>query len=370
MEKSVFYQHRKRAGSRPRHSTAQSQEGSQAGDKQRPVVVITGASAGIGRAAVRHFADGGYDVGLIARGGDGLQAAAAEVEARGGRAVVLPCDVADAQAVEDAAQRVQSELGPIDVWVNNAMVSVFSPIKEMTPAEFQRVTEVTYLGYVYGTLAALRRMLPRDYGTIVQVGSALAYRSIPLQSAYCAAKHAIVGFTDSLRCELIHDKSHVHVTVVHMPAVNTPQFGWVKSRLPHAAQPVPPIYQPEVAAEAIYFAAHHRRREIWVGGPTIEAIVAEKIAPGLLDQYLAHTAFASQQTGEPADPNRPNNLWEPVDADGRGDRGAHGTFDDRARDCSPALVLSKARPWLEAGAVASVAVLAALAAVRHLSRNS
>ena len=320
-------------------------------------VVITGASAGIGRAAVRQFAAEGYDVGLIARGRDGLRAAAAEVREIGTRPLVVPCDVSDADAVEDAARRIEEELGPIDVWVNNAMLSVFSPIKEMTTAEFKRVTDVTYLGYVYGTLAALQRMLPRDRGTIVQVGSALAYRSIPLQSAYCAAKHAINGFTESLRCELIHDGSRVHVTEVHMPAVNTPQFTWVKSRLPNKAQPVPPIFQPEVAADAIYFAAHHRRRSMWVGGPTVKAIVADKIAPGLLDEYLAEHGYSSQQTDEPEDPARRNNLWAPVDDDGRGDFGAHGGFDARAHAYSAELALAKARPWLvrAVGAVAAVA---------------
>jgi NAD(P)-dependent dehydrogenase (short-subunit alcohol dehydrogenase family) len=255
--------------------------------------------------------------------------------------------VADAEAIEDAASRAERELGPIDVWVNNAMTSVFSPIIEMKPAEFKRVTEVTYLGCVYGTLAALSRMRSRNRGTIVQVGSALAYGSIPLQSAYCAAKHAIVGFTDSLRCELLHDKSRVHVTVVHMPALNTPQFAWVKSRLPHKAQPVPPIYQPEVAADAIYFAANHRRRELWVGGPTVKAIVAERVAPGLLDHYLARTGFASQQTDEPANGDRLNNLWEPLDGKGGGDFGAHGAFDERASNWSAELALAKRRPWIE-----------------------
>ena len=333
-------------------------------------VVITGASAGIGRAAARRFAAEGYDVGLIARGRDGLQAAAAEVEEREARALVLPCDVANADAVEDAARQVEEQLGPIDIWVNNAMVSVFSPIKEMTAGEFKRVTEVTYLGYVYGTLAALHRMLPRDRGTIVQVGSALAYRSIPLQSAYCAAKHAITGFTESLRCELIHDASRVHVTEVHMPAINTPQFTWVKSRLPCEPQPVPPIYQPEVAADAIYFAARHRRREIWVGGPTVKAIIADKIAPGLLDIYLAENGYASQQTDQPVDPERPHNLWQPVDADGRGDYGAHGEFDGRAHSYSPALTLSKARPWLQKVALGCTALLAGVAATRLIGNGS
>ncbi|MGI9087837.1 MAG: SDR family oxidoreductase [Chthoniobacterales bacterium] len=298
---------------------------------QPEVVVITGASAGVGRATVREFAKRGAHIGLVARGRDGLEAARREVELAGGRALVLPLDVADAAAVEAAAEQVEREFGAIDIWVNNAMVSVFSPIKEMTADEFRRVTEVTYLGVVHGTLAALKRMLPRDRGTIVQVGSALSYRSIPLQAAYCAAKHAERGFTDSLRCELIHDGSNVHVTMVQMPALNTPQFGWTKSRLPRKAQPVPPIFQPEVAAEAIYFAAHVRRRELLVGMPTVEAIVGNKIAPGLLDHYLGKTGYDGQQTDELENPDRPNNLFEPVP----GDHGAHGRFDDRSsRQCA------------------------------------
>jgi short-subunit dehydrogenase len=301
------------------------------GRPNRPeVVVITGASAGVGRATAREFAKRGAHIGLLARGRDGLEAARREVEDMGGRALALPVDVADADRVEAAAAEVEERLGQIDVWVNNAMTSVFSPVKEMKPEEFKRVTEVTYLGVVYGTLAALKRMLPRDHGVIVQVGSALAYRGIPLQAAYCGAKHAIQGFVDSLRCELLHDKSGVRVTMVQMPALNTPQFRWVKSRLPHKAQPVPPIFQPEVAARAIYYAAHHGRREMYVGMPTVEAIVGNRVAPRLLDYYLARTGYESQQTDEPADPNRPNNLWEPVP----GDHGAHGVFDDRSSDHS------------------------------------
>jgi len=301
------------------------------GRSNRPeVVVITGASAGVGRATARAFARRGAYIGLLARGRDGLEAARREVEEMGGRALALPVDVADADRVEAAAAEVEERLGPIDIWINNAMTSVFSPVKEMKPEEFKRVTEVTYLGVVYGTLSALKRMLPRDRGVIVEVGSALAYRGIPLQAAYCGAKHAIQGFVDSLRCELLHDKSNVRLTMVQMPALNTPQFRWVKSRLPHKAQPVPPIYQPEVAAQAIYYAAHHDRREMYVGMPTVEAIVGNKIAPGMLDRYLARTGYESQQTDEPADPNRPNNLWEPVP----GDHGAHGVFDDRSSNHS------------------------------------
>lgn len=289
-------------------------------------VVVTGASAGLGRAIAREFGKHRANVGLLARGVDGLNAAKQEIEAAGGKALVLPTDVADAKAVEQAAILVEDQFGPIDVWVNNAMTSVFSPVKEMLPEEYKRVTEVTYLGVVNGTLAALNRMMARDRGTIVQVGSALAYRSIPLQSAYCAAKHAVAGFTDSLRCELIHERSNVHITMVQMPALNTPQFEWVKSRLKRKAQPVPPIFQPEVGARAVYWAAHHRRREIYVASSTVVAIEGNKIAPGLLDYYLGQTGYNAQQTQEPEDPNRPNNLWEPV----AGDHGAHGRFDNRA----------------------------------------
>jgi NAD(P)-dependent dehydrogenase (short-subunit alcohol dehydrogenase family) len=312
---------------------------------RRPqVAVITGASAGVGRATVREFARRGAWIGLVARNREALENARQEVESAGGKAIVLPADVADPASVEAAAERVERELGPIDVWVNNAMVSVFSPFKEMTPEEFKRVTEVTYLGFVYGTMSALRRMLPRDRGAIVQVGSALAYRSIPLQSAYCGAKHAIAGFTDALRCELIHDNSRVHLTMVQMPALNTPQFSWVKSRLPRHPQPVPPIYQPEVAARAIYWAAQHRRREVYVGGSTVEAIVANKIAPGLLDRYLGRTGYDAQQTGEPADPSRKFNLWQTVP----GDHGAHGSFDQGARSRSFQLWSDLHRNWLAA----------------------
>jgi len=303
------------------------------------VVVITGASAGVGRATARKFARHGARIALLARGTDGLEAAQREVEELGGTAIVVPVDVANAEQVEAAAARIEIDLGKIDIWINNAMTSVFSPIKQMTPAEFRRVTEVTYLGCVYGTLAALKRMLPRDRGMIVQVGSALAYRGIPLQSAYCAAKHAVQGFCDSLWCELLHDNSNVKVTMVQMPALNTPQFGWVKSRLPRKAQPVPPIFQPEVAADAIYFAAHNPRREFYVGLPTVGAIVADRIAPGLLDRYLARTGYDSQQYNGAEDPNRPDNLWQPVP----GDHGAHGAFDSRAQRCTPQLWASEHR---------------------------
>jgi NAD(P)-dependent dehydrogenase (short-subunit alcohol dehydrogenase family) len=290
------------------------------------VVIVTGASAGVGRATVREFAKRKAHIGLIARGCDGLEAARAEVEEAGGRALVLPADVSDPEQVDAAAALAEEQLGPIDVWVNDAMVSVFSPFKEMTSSEFKRVTEVTYLGTVYGAMSALKRMLPRDHGMIIQVGSALAYRGIPLQSAYCGAKHAIQGFVESLRCELLHDRSKVRVVMVQMPALNTPQFEWVKSRLPNKPQPVPPIFQPEVAAEAIIYAAHNKRDEMYVGFPTVEAIVGNKIAPRWLDRYLARTGYKSQQTDEPDPHKRPSNLWNPVP----GDHGAHGSFDRMA----------------------------------------
>jgi NADP-dependent 3-hydroxy acid dehydrogenase YdfG len=309
---------------------------------KKEVVVITGSSAGLGRAIAREFGKNGASVGLLARGREGLEGARQEIESMGGKALALPTDVADAEAIEAAAKTVEEKLGPIDIWINNAMASVFSPVKEMKPEEYKRVTEVTYLGVVYGTLSALKRMLPRDRGTIVQIGSALAYRSIPLQSAYCAAKHAIAGFTDSLRCELIHDQSHVRLTMVQMPALNTTQFGWVKSRLKHKAQPVPPIFQPEVGARAVYWASHHERREIYVAGPTVEAIVGNKVAPGILDHYLGRTGYDSQQTQQPEDPNRPDNLWKPVP----GDHGAHGTFDARSHEHSYELWTALHRNWL------------------------
>jgi len=310
--------------------------------KTPEVVVITGASAGVGRATARVFAQRGASIGLVARGHEGLKGAQAEVEAMGGKALALPTDVVDHDQVEAAAAAVEAAFGPIDVWINNAMASVFSLILQMTPEEFKRVTDVTYLGCVYGTLAALRRMQPRDRGMIVQVGSALAYRSIPLQSAYCAAKHAVRGFTDALRCELIHDRSHVRVTMVQLPALNTPQFTWVKSRLPRKPQPVPPIYEPEVAAAAIYWAAHHNRRELYVGMSTVKAILGNKIIPGLLDSYLGRTGYAAQQYDGYADPARPDNLWEPV----AHDFGAHGDFDQRASSHSLQLWADTHRGWL------------------------
>ncbi len=290
------------------------------------VVVVTGASAGVGRAVVSEFAHQGASLGLIARGRERLEAAKREVEQFGGKALVLPADVANAGQLERAAEQTERELGPIDVWVNNAMTTVFAPFVEITPDEFKRATEVTYLGQVYGTMAALKRMRPRDRGTIVQVGSALAYRSIPLQSPYCGAKHAIVGFTDSIRSELIHDDSNVHITAVMLPAMNTPQFSWCRTRLPRHPQPVPPIYEPEVAAKAIVWAASHKRRDLYVGWPTVKAIYGQEVAPSFADRYLANHAFDGQQTSEPVSPDRPDNLFEPVP----GEYAAHGIFGDRA----------------------------------------
>ena len=301
--------------------------------------MITGASAGLGRAIARRFAEDGAHIGLIARNIDRLESAKRDVEKLGGRAIVIQGDVAEPETSERAAQMVENEFGAIDVWINNAMVSVFSPVKEMKPDEYKRVTEVTYLGVVYGTLAALKKMLPRDKGVIVQVGSALAYRGIPLQSAYCASKHAINGFMDSLRSELIHDKSNVRASMVQMPAMNTPQFSWVKSRLPNKPQPVPPIYQPEVGAEAVHFVAHNNRREMYVGYPTVEAIVGNKIVPSIGDWYLGSGGYDSQQTDEPADADRQNNLYESV----AGDHGAHGSFDARSIDFSSQLWANKNR---------------------------
>jgi len=321
------------------------------------VVVVTGASAGVGRAAARAFAENGDDVAVIARGTEGLEAAAAEVREAGQRSVAIPLDVADAQAVEDAAERVEQELGPIDVWVNNAMVTIFSPFHEITPEEYRRATDVTYLGTVWGTMSALRRMRPRNSGTIVQVGSALAYRGIPLQSPYCAAKHAIQGLNDSLRTELLHEGSNVHVTMVQMPALNTPQFDWCRTRMERESQPVPPIFQPEVAAEAIVWASEHRRREMYVGLPTVVAIIGNKISGLAADYYLAKNGVDSQLTDEPIQPGRRDNLFEPLP----GDHGAHGRFDTRAKPYSRQLQLSLHRRLLGAGAAAGFAMMRRLA---------
>jgi NAD(P)-dependent dehydrogenase (short-subunit alcohol dehydrogenase family) len=294
-------------------------------------VVITGASGGIGRATARLMAHRGDRLGLLARGELGLAAAARDVERLGGRALAVPVDTADHAAVEAAADRVEAELGPIDVWVNVAFSSVFARFEDIGPEEYRRVTDVTYHGYVNGTRAALRLMRPRDRGTIVQVGSALGHRGIPLQSAYCGAKHAIEGFHESLRTELMHDRSGIRVTIVEMPAVNTPQFSWVLSRLPRQAQPVPPIYQPEVAARGVLHAIEHpNRRARWVGASTAATIIANRVAGGLLDRYLARTGFGAQQTDRPRDPHQPVNLWQPADGPDGHDFGAHGAFDDRA----------------------------------------
>jgi short-subunit dehydrogenase len=296
-------------------------------------VLVTGASAGVGRAVARAFGDRGASVALLARGADGLGAAAKDVDAAGGRGLAIRCDVADADEVEGAAAQAEAALGPIDIWVNNAMVSVFSPVHELTANEIRRVTDVTYLGTVHGTLSALRRMRERDRGTIVQVGSALAYRAIPLQAAYCGAKHAMKGFTQSLRCELLAEHSNVRVTMVQLPAINTPQFGWVRSRLPRKPQPVPPIFQPEVAARAVVYAAEHAPREIKVGWSAVRAVYLEKLVPGLADRYLARKGIDSQQLEEPVEPDRVDNVFTAV----AGDHGAHGTFDDRAEQSSALL---------------------------------
>lgn len=330
--------------------------------KKHPrVVVITGASGGIGRASARLFAQQGDRVALLARGSTGLEAAAREVRGLGGQALTITVDTADHDALEHAADRVEAELGPIDVWVNDAFTSVFARFIDIEPEEFRRVTDVTYLGFVNGTRVALRRMLPRDSGVIVQVGSALAHRGIPLQSAYCGAKHAMWGFHESLLTELRHDHSNVHVTSVAMPGVNTPQFTWVLSKLPKQAQPVPPFYQPEVAARGVlYAAAHPERRAYWVGIATAGTIIANRVAGGLLDRYLARTGVASQQTDEAKPDDQPGNLWEPADGAGGRDFGAHGSFDGRALAHSPQQWASQHRRELSLTALA----LAASAAVR------
>ncbi len=327
--------------------------------KRQKVVVVTGASAGLGRAIAHGFAKRGAKVALLARNPEALEAAAEECRAMGGEALVIPTDVSDAEAVERAAAETEEKLGPIDVWVNDAMVSVFSPVKEMEASDYKRVTEVLYLGFVHGTLSALKRMLPRDRGTIIQIGSALSYRSIPLQSAYCACKHAINGFTDSLRCELYHDGSRVRLTNVQMPAMNTMQFDWVKNRMPHNTQPVPPIYEPEIAAGVVVDAAYARwpRREYWVGTSTTLAIVGQKFIPGLLDKYLGKTGYKSQQLqDEPRDPAAPNNLYHYVP----GRHSARGKFDARSKHSSAEVSAAMHPAWLALGAVAAAAVVAAV----------
>jgi NAD(P)-dependent dehydrogenase (short-subunit alcohol dehydrogenase family) len=327
------------------------------------VVVVTGSSAGLGRAIAHAYAKRGAKVALLARNPEALAAAKQECEDLGGQAIFIPTDVSDADAVERAATQIEQELGPIDIWVNNAMVSVFSPVKEMEASDYKRVTDVLYLGFVHGTLSALRRMLPRDRGTIIQIGSALSYRSIPLQSAYCACKHAINGFTDSLRCELIHDKSNVRVTAVQMPAMNTTQFDWVKNRMPDNTQPVPPIFEPEVSAQVVVAAglAKRPRREYWVGSPTVEAILGQKIIPGLLDYYLGKTGYKSQQIkSEPRDPDAPNNLYNFVP----GVHSARGKFADRSKRTSAEVYVSLHREWFALGALLAVGVGGALFAKR------
>ena len=323
------------------------------------VVAITGGSAGVGRAAARAFAKEGAAVGVIARGGERLEATRAELAALGSRATAVQADVAHADEVERAATRIEEELGPIDVWVNNAMTTVFAPVHDTTPDEFRRATEVTYLGSVWGTMAALRRMRPRDAGTIVQVGSALAYRGIPLQGAYCGSKHALQGFLESLRTELEHEGSNVRVTMVQLPALNTPQFTWSRAKLPRQPQPVPPIYEPEVAAEAIVWAASHPRRELMVGWATVRAILGNAVAPGLADRYLAKTGYDAQQAEQPLAPDRPDNLFEPAP----GNQEAHGPYGDRSRKRSIQLELSKHRISLLAG-LSGMSALAAAALFR------
>jgi short-subunit dehydrogenase len=331
------------------------------------VAVVTGASSGVGRAIVRAFADEGADVALVARGQDGLNAAAAEVRERGGRALTFAVDVAFADDVSAVAERVAREWGGIDVWVNDAMVSVFSPVSETSADEFRRVTEVNYLGYVHGTLAALRHMRPRDRGLIIQIGSALAYRSIPLQSAYCASKAAIRGFTDSLRSELIHERSSVAVTMLQLPAVNTPQFDVVRNRLPKHPQPVPPIYQPELIGRAAVDAVLHPRRELWIGWSVVEAVVGQRVMPGFLDRYLAKHAWSAQETDRLPPGHALKHERDNLDAPLPGDRGAHGVFDARARASSSRWWLRSHRGWI-AAALALAAALAWRPARRALAR--
>jgi NAD(P)-dependent dehydrogenase (short-subunit alcohol dehydrogenase family) len=326
--------------------------GTATGGRER-VAVITGASAGVGRATARVLARRGWSLGLLSRGRRGLDATRREAVRAGVRAVDVPTDVADAEEVLAAAEQVEDELGPIDAWINNAMTSVFGPFLEVSLDDVRRVTEVTYLGYVHGTRAALERMRPRDRGVIVQVGSALAFRGIPLQAAYCGAKHAIRGFSDSVRCELLHERSGIRICEVHLPALDTPQFRWVRSVLGREARPVPPIYDPEIAADAIAWMLEHPRRSMWVGPSTVGTIVASAIAPGLLDRFLAMTGYRSQQTREPRDPNRPDNLYAPVDED----MGAHGPFAGAAHRGTAQLRLSKRVHELAASAVAGVTAL-------------
>lgn len=316
------------------------------------VVVITGASAGAGRATAKRFAKDKHKIALLARGKKGLEAAKAEVESLGGTAITIQCDVADYEEVDLAASEVEEKLGPIDIWINNAIATVFAPFTEIEPKDYKRVTEVTYLGQVYGTLAALKRMKARDKGTIVHVGSALAYRGIPLQTAYCGSKHAIQGFTESLRSELLHEGSSIHIAMVQMPALNTPQFNWCKTTFKKKPQPVPPIYQPEVAADAIYFAAFNKKREMYVGMSTAVIVNGNKFFPGYGDKYLAKNGFNSQLTDQAIDEDRPNNLYEPVE----GDFGTHGDFDDISKGGSWQLKVDKNKNLISAAAAGFAAV--------------
>lgn len=314
----------------------------------RPIVVVTGASAGIGRATALAFGKRGWRVALLARGQEGLDGARRQIEAAGGEALTVPTDVAEWEQVEAAAERVEREWGPIDVWVNNAMATIFCDFLSITPEDFKRATEVTYLGAVWGTRAALLRMKPRNRGVIVQIGSALAYRSIPLQAPYCGAKSGVRGFIDSLRSELIHDASRIHITQVHLSAFNTPQFEWGRTCMAGRPQPLGRIFQPELAAEAIYWASHHRRREVWVGFPAVQAILGTRVLPAFLDRKLAFEAYEGQQSEEPLPAGRRDNLYEPLP----GDRGAHGRFDDRASDWSAQFALTTRRGPLVTAAIA------------------
>jgi NAD(P)-dependent dehydrogenase (short-subunit alcohol dehydrogenase family) len=333
--------------------------------RQNEVVVITGASGGIGRAAARKFGSDGARVALIARGRRGLEGAAREVEQAGGQAMVLPVDVSDHDQLEAAASSVEDAFGPIDVWVNDAMVTVYAEFLDIEPAEFRRATEVSYLGMVWGTRAALKRMVPRDKGSIVQVCSAMSYRGIPLQSPYCGAKHACKGFTESVLTELLHHKSKVQVSMIQLPGVNTTQFTWGRTKLPKQTMPVPPIYQPEVAADAIHYAAHHKRRQVYVGIPTVMNILGERVAPWLLDRYLAKSGYKSQMTDQDLDTSGHDNLFEPVDED----RGSHGPFDDQAHGFSPQYELAKRRSVVLAGAGIAAGAAAAGAATARLMRS-
>jgi short-subunit dehydrogenase len=329
-------------------------------NKQQEVVVITGASGGVGRATARKFASEGAKIGLIARGRKGLEAAAREVEQAGGQAMVLPVDVAEHDRVEAAASSVEDAFGPIDVWVNDAMVTVYAEFMDIEPEEFKRSTEVSYLGMVWGTRAALKRMMPRDKGSIVQVCSAMSYRGIPLQSPYCGAKHACKGFTESIITELLHRKSKIQISMIQLPGMNTTQFTWGRTKLPKQTMPVPPIYQPEIAADAVHYAAHHKRRQIYVGIPTVMNILGERTAPWLLDRYLAKTGYSSQMTDQSLDTDGHDNLFEPVDED----RGAHGPFDDKAHSMSPQYELAKHRGKILAGVGAAAVGVGAAALLR------